>query len=288
MEKENNINTLPYNSFFTSYETLLENLNKKDISLIEKSIADTTQKINELLQIELEKNNLIKENLKNLLDKTSSWILNNFSSGKLVNIIQIISGILIKCGYRIELSKDDILLSLKLDLSSITDSEKNDKKDKDLNKIDEELIKKSRDTEKEKEKNEEDDNEEKEKVQIDDTILTNQFLNAFYALIVTISNKPEVIIKSKNLVRSCISVFAQLSNIKNVVIFIKKKRLISVFHKIIKELYKNKDSNEDKEQFQVNLEIFLNIYAKIGKNRGMNSPIFTFLYLIRNLQRLYV
>ncbi len=63
-------------------------------------------------------------------------------------------------------------------------------------------------------------NDEKEKdkakmVEIlkEDSIITNQFLSTFYALIVTISNKPAIIAKSKNLLRSTASVFSQICEI---------------------------------------------------------------------------
>jgi len=65
-------------------------------------------------------------------------------------------------------------------------------------------------------------NDEKEKdkakmVEIlkEDSIITNQFLSTFYALIVTISNKPAIIAKSKNLLRSTASVFSQICEIGN-------------------------------------------------------------------------
>ena len=47
----------------------------------------------------------------------------------------------------------------------------------------------------------------------DDSIITNQFLSTFYALIITISNKPAIITKSKNLLRSIANVFSQICDI---------------------------------------------------------------------------
>lgn len=66
----------------------------------------------------------------------------------------------------------------------------------------------------------EDKDKEKEKAKMveilrDDSIISNQFLSTFYALIVTISNKPAIIAKSKNLLRSTASVFSQICEIGN-------------------------------------------------------------------------
>jgi len=46
-----------------------------------------------------------------------------------------------------------------------------------------------------------------------DSIITNQFLSTFYALIITIANKPTIIIKSKNLLKSIINVLSQICEI---------------------------------------------------------------------------
>ena len=99
-----------------------------------------------------------------------------------------------------------------------------------------------------------------------ETFISNPFLSAFYALIVTIANKPEIVLRSKNLVKNLVTIFAQICSIDNVAIYYKKKRLISVFMKILKELSKNAE-NEDSL-----LTIFklLNwLFAKLGNKRSM-------------------
>ena len=63
-----------------------------------------------------------------------------------------------------------------------------------------------------------DDEKEKEKSKMveilkDNSIITNQFLSTFYALILTISNKPAIIAKSKNLLKSIANVFCQICEI---------------------------------------------------------------------------
>ena len=117
-------------------------------------------------------------------------------------------------------------------------------------------------------------NSEKEKI-LDSEILTsetfisNPFLSAFYALIVTIANKPEIVLRSKNLVKNLVTIFAQICSIDNVAIYYKKKRLISVFMKILKELSKNAE-NEDSL-----LTIFklLNwLFAKLGNLPTIKKP----------------
>ena len=95
-------------------------------------------------------------------------------------------------------------------------------------------------------------------------IITNPFLSAFYALIVTIANKPEIIIKSKNLLKSIITVLSQICEIENIAIYYKKKRLISVFCKILKEL---KNSKEALESLVYLSKLFMYLFAKIGKKR---------------------
>lgn len=97
-----------------------------------------------------------------------------------------------------------------------------------------------------------------------DCIITNPFLSAFYALIVTIGNKPEIIIKSKNLLKSIITVMSQICTIDNVAIYLKKKRLISVFCKILKEL---KGSSESQDSLPQISKLFMHLFAKIGFKR---------------------
>jgi hypothetical protein len=97
-----------------------------------------------------------------------------------------------------------------------------------------------------------------------DCFISNPFLAAFYALILTISNKPEIILKSRNLLRSILTVLSQICEIDNIAIYYKKKRLISVFMKIIKELKNSKDSQESLLQAS---KLVMHILAKVGKKR---------------------
>ncbi len=92
-------------------------------------------------------------------------------------------------------------------------------------------------------------------------------MSAFYALIVTISNKTEIIIKSKHLLKSIIGVLTQICEIDNIAIYYKKKRMISVFSKILKELMNSPEAQESLLQL---CKIFLNLFAKIGIKRRKN------------------
>jgi hypothetical protein len=98
-----------------------------------------------------------------------------------------------------------------------------------------------------------------------DTFISNQFLSAFYALIVTIANKPEIILKSKNLLKNLMTIFVQICDIDNVGIYYKKKRLISVFVKILKELMK---SPESEDSLLIICKLLNWLFAKIGNKRS--------------------
>jgi hypothetical protein len=100
-----------------------------------------------------------------------------------------------------------------------------------------------------------------------DSFITNPFLSAFYALVVTISNKPEIIIKSKNLLKSIITVLSQICEIDNIAIYYKKKRLLSVFSKILKEL---KNAPEAHDSLILLSKLFMYLLAKVGMKRRKN------------------
>ena len=80
----------------------------------------------------------------------------------------------------------------------------------------------------------------------------------------TISNKPEIIIKSKNLLKSIITVMAQICEIDNIAIYYKKKRLLSVFSKILKEL---KNAPEAHDSLMFLSRLFMYLLAKVGMKR---------------------
>lgn len=241
--------------YFKHYDELLSVMEKNDMVNFEKVFTEVGKQLNSIESFDTN-NKEIKDNIQKKLDKTSNWILNNFSSSKLVSILNLISNFLLKCGYLIEVSKLEIIKSLNLDMIEIKEEDLKEIEDTpDISKLESPIEKKKISK------------ENIDKISMENTILTSQFLNTFYALAITISNKPDIILKSRYLVRTCISVFSQIADIENVVIYIKKKRLISIFFKIIKELNKNKDSTDHKEQFNKNLKIFLCLFAKIGKNR---------------------
>jgi hypothetical protein len=177
----------------------------------------------------------LHSNIKNLLEKISSWVIKSFSSVKLNTVIGFVSLVLMKVGYQPEIKREELVKILQLE--TFDQLMTNDKKEK-------------------VEKNEE--------MLTKDAIITNGFLSAFYALIVTIANKPEIITKSKNLLRSIITVLTQICGIDNVAIYYKKKRLISVFGKILKELKRNKDSQESLIHAS---KLFMSLFAKVGLKR---------------------
>ena len=109
-----------------------------------------------------------------------------------------------------------------------------------------------------------------------DSFITNPFLSSFYALLVTISNKPEIIIKSKNLLKAIITVMSQICHIDNIAIYIKKKRLISVFSKILKEL---KNSQESNDTIIPITKLLMHLFAKIGQRRRKYDFNLYFSYL---------
>lgn len=180
--------------------------------------------------------------LKNNLDMISSWILNSFNSSKLTNILQFVSLLLDKCGYKVHFSNDEIDNILLKEIKSTNDG---NIKVEEKSKV-----------------------EGEDKINLDNIIFTNQFLNSLYALFVTISSKSDIILKSKSLVKVSLSIIAQIVNEKSAIIFLKKKRLFNDFNKILKELYKNLDKPEVQEIICGDLAIFLLIYSKIGRLRS--------------------
>lgn len=114
-------------------------------------------------------------------------------------------------------------------------------------------------------------NEKKEKFERDsseiiskDCFITNPFMSALYALIVTIANKPEIIVKSRSLLKNVLTILTQICDIDNIAIYYKKKRLISVFIKILKELFKSPEAEESLLHIT---KLLSWLFSKIGLKR---------------------
>jgi len=99
-----------------------------------------------------------------------------------------------------------------------------------------------------------------------DCFISNPFLSAFYALSVTIANKPEIIIKSKNLLKNVLTILAQICDIDNISIYYKKKRLVTVFIKILKELSKTSETEDSLLQIT---KLLMWLFSKLGYRRGI-------------------
>lgn len=225
---------------FNEIASTLQN-DPKNTTALEKAIVmgyENLTNIEDLKDIDI---NIIKL----AFDHLSKFILNNFSSSKLSLVINFISLVLQKLNYHGNISTSEIrsLIDMESKESQIERLETEVEDPKDI-KSDDFVSEKS--------------------------IISNQFLSAFYALIVTISNKPEIIIKSKNLLKSVVVVLSQIADIDNIAIYYKKKRLINVFGKILNELAKS-DQSEVIESLMVISKLYLYIFAKIGKKKGKIS-----------------
>lgn len=199
--------------------TSLENLKSTQTSSLTLSITSIDNLI-------LEAINIIKtiktpifqikndEDLKKIIDYLSKWILNNFSSILLSKILCLISEILFLCDY-IKINPSYSYLISEAEAESKEEKTSQHNKDKEKTMIDDYLNK--------------------------ETVLTYQFLSALYVLIVSISNKPEILYKSKVLLSIISKLLYQICQIDNIVLYYKKKRLTSVFIKILNELYLKKD-----------------------------------------------
>lgn len=218
---------------FKEFDSILEE--STDSSKLDNFISAVNETLNSSGSDTLSVNDKkLTEIVRNFLEQISAWILKNFSSVKLNSVIQLVSNLFSKLGYFPEIKKEEILKLLELETyDQLVSAEKKEKKNY-------------------------------EEILSNDSILTNQFLSAFYALIVTIANKPEIIIKSKNLLKSVITVMSQICEIDNIAIYYKKKRLISVFCKILKEL---KNAKEAHDSLITIAKLLMNLFSKIGMKR---------------------
>ena len=180
-------------------------------------------------------NNILKKEIRNILEKISVWIQNNISNVKLNSVIILVSNILSISGCQIEIEKEEIIKLLQLETyDQLMLSEK-----EEISKNEEILTK--------------------------DSIITNSFLTSFYSLIATIANKSEVILKSKILIRSVLTVLTQICQIDKIAIYFKKKRILSIITKIIKILYQ---PNKDSDNLSIEIaKISISFFSKIGMKR---------------------
>ena len=223
---------LEYNQIEDKLQLLKIQIDKKDY-LMDQSILSLSEIINSSEIVIPSKNNQI---IRDFFDSCSKWILNNFSSPKLSNIIGFISLLITKMGYSQEISKNIIYSIISIEKNLIVDQET------------------------------EDDETNKENILSEKGVITNQFLSAFYALIVTISNKVEIIVKSKSLLKTISIVLSQICEIDSIALYYKKKRLISVFSKILKEMMNNYSEDMKESLYNVSSS-FLYVFAKIGRKR---------------------
>ena len=223
-----------------------DQIEKTNIQL-EKSITEINDILHNISKSKLQLSDLLeKVRFRYLLDAVGSWILKNFSSPKLTSILSLMSSFLDAYEHHVIIPQSEIDSIIQCGVyNKLTETKE----------YETELSKSEISTQGE--------TLSKEETLSKDSILTNHFLAAIYSLIVTISNKPEIIIKSKNLLRILTQISAQIAEIDNVAIFFKKRRLISVYNTIIKEL---KKSPEPSNLIQIT-KLSMYIFSKIGKRR---------------------
>ena len=171
---------------------------------------------------------------RNFLEIIGTWIQRNYNSSRLISILSLISLSLASYEHNIEISNEYILSLIECD----TVEQLNEKKE-ELN---------------------------KEETLSEDSILSNVFLASMYSLIVTITNKPELILKSKNLLRYVTMLSSQIVEIDNVAIYYKKRRLISCYSTIIKEMRKSQDDSM-KSYLILNTKLIMLLFSKIAYKR---------------------
>ena len=175
------------------------------------------------------------QNFREFLDFLSSWILKNFNSKKMSILLTLISKLFEGFNYYYEVSEKNILSIIECDsIEQINEHKETLNKEETLSK---------------------------------DSIITNPFLSAIYSLIVTISNKPEIIQKSKNLLKILSIISAQIVEIDNIAIYYKKRRLITVYNTILKELKKTNIDDNVESSLLIISKILMNLFSKIGFKR---------------------
>ena len=171
---------------------------------------------------------------RNFLEIIGTWIQRNYSSSRLISILSLVSLSLASYEHNVEISNEYILSLVECD----TVEQLNEKKE-ELN---------------------------KEENLSEDSILSNVFLASMYSLIVTITNKPELILKSKNLLRYVTMLSSQIVEIDNVAIYYKKRRLISSYSTIIKEMRKSQDDSM-RPYLILTTKLIMLLFSKIAYKR---------------------
>ena len=206
------------------------NINK--IDLVIESLNDTLKQIKaEAINLS---NLIVNEEHRNFLEIIGTWIQRNFNNQRLVPILSLVSLSLSCYDHNIDISNEYILSLVECD----TVEQLNEKKE-ELN---------------------------KEETLTENSILSNVFLASIYSLIVTITNKPELILKNKNLLRHITMISVQIVEIDNVAIYYKKRRLISNYNTIIKEMRKSTDESMRPYLLLISKLIML-LFSKIGYKR---------------------
>ena len=178
------------------------------------------------------------DKINKFIDIISSWILKNFKSHHLTSILNIVSSLLLCYDYTENIPEKEI--------TNFIECESSDKIKENENKQ-EELI--------------------GENYLSSNSIITYQFLNMIYSLIATISNKPDIIIKSKNLVKIILIISSQIIEIDFISYYFKRKRLISAFLNILKIVMKS-NPEKNQESFIIVIKILMKIFSKLGMKRG--------------------
>jgi hypothetical protein len=237
----NNLTHSKYEEIFFKIITDLTPLfieDKTDFTKLENSL-NTSGGILKTIKLNYDKmSSNLKKEIRIFFEKIASWIQKNFSSVKLYSVIMLISNFLSALEFEIEISREKITNLLQLETyDQLREATSNGKEEKIK---DEEYLAK-------------------------DSLITNSFLTSFYSLIIAMSNKQEIVVKSKNLLRSVLTVMTQICEIDKIAIYFKKKRIISIFIKILKILRSIQKDNE--EYFIQVAKIAMCFFAKIGMKR---------------------
>ena len=237
----NNLTNSKYEEIFLKIIADLSPLfieDKTDLTKLENSL-NTSGGILKTIKLNSDRISCnLKKEVRMFFEKMASWIQNNFSCVKLYSVIMLISNFLSALEFEIEISREKITNLLQLETyDQIMEATSYDKEEKIK---EEEYLKK-------------------------DSLITNSFLSSFYYLITAMSNKQEIVVKSKNLLRSVLTVMTQICEIDKIAIYFKKKRIISIFIKILKILRSIQKDNE--EYFIQVAKIAMSFFAKIGMKR---------------------
>lgn len=227
------INIESLNNILTS-----KNPSQHNESLLVTSLDQFSSTLEEIKSKNIDITTIITNSIiSQFIDNLSFWILKNFKSHHLTSILNIISSVLLCYGYTENIPQKEI--------NTFIECESLDKIKENENKQDE-LI--------------------GENYLSNNSIITYQFLNMIYSITATISNKPDIIIKSRNLVKIILIISSQIVEIDFIANYFKHKRLISALVNILKVLLKS-SSEKTKESLIVVTRIEMKIFSKIGMRR---------------------